>query len=363
MVLTSTHRKIRRQIERPAHRRRSTQDQKTHRTPAHGGHGFLTDTFRPVMELQQQPQDWQQMEKEFFDSLTHLCQLYQLAIPDVSHVDFPFNIAVAFKDARDFMKEKHPKTDLLILQDDTHKACVATSQTFSTGRTLFYISIYPLFVLSGQADKKSQADLLLSIFAYLHQIAGITFYNEDTFVGGIYDRTRSWIFDNHQEWDKDTLHILRKDFRQLFTEGKKIAAKAAKPLHLRALDQRCQQFVPTSQQDEQLLQVATRFSQLFRDYPKRSINTHMLAPLFDCDPEETIYAEGYISFVWRLDDLIADNVNEMINMYFQETIQTEEPTVIQWFDEPQSTIEHDLGFEQRLFDLLHDLADVLTIIV
>jgi len=51
---------------------------------------------------------------------------------------------------------------------------------------------------------------------------------------------------------------------------------------------------------------------------------------------------------------------DMVNSEFGECGVTDEPISIQLFDTPQISVQNDLDFEKRLFDLINRLCSILN---
>ena len=360
MAPVQSDRKIRRKTGYTTHGSRSTKNKKTLGTASHGRLGFLNDTFTPLMQLEKPKCSWQQMEKDFFLSLDHFCQLYHPEVPDTTQQSFPFNIAAIYQHLHAWMQKHYPDTNLLLLQKDSGHTFLATAQNVNTGMTLFYIPIFPVVCLLAERKKKQQSDLLLSIFAYLYQIVGIPFYTQEVFVKSMYQRTMEWILDSSEEWDSDTLTHLRKDFQELFREGKRMVKRLKATLHLRTFGKRCKQFQAKNKDDKRLAEIAVKFHQLYQTYPDKSIHQNMMGGFSEDYEDERVYPEQYISFVYRVTGILYDNFSELVNMELQEKTYIHEPTMLQTFDHSQTSIEHDLQFEIQLLDLLHELSYLLN---
>ena len=100
---------------------------------------------------------------------------------------------------------------------------------------------------------------------------------------------------------------------------------------------------------------------IYREYPDASIFRNA-SSMFDEDEEyledQIIPMEKYISFYADNKGWLAETVFESVNNQFQEYSETQEPALIQCFD-GQKNETKDLAFEERLFELLHDLTDLI----
>jgi len=102
------------------------------------------------------------------------------------------------------------------------------------------------------------------------------------------------------------------------------------------------------------------FLQLYRQYPKRSLYDCIGEDLLYPDEEERISIAQYTSFYWSDKDCFQYELIDMINGSFQETPVMDEPTTVYFFDKMPDPDRKDFDFENRLFDLIERLRDLLN---
>ncbi|WEA01764.1 hypothetical protein [Mucilaginibacter sp. SJ] len=179
-----TVRNFRRETQQVARCRRNKAQLFKKRTTRNGTNGFLNHAFEPFWLFSG---NGEKAEEQFFRSLTHLCEHYDLLLPDVSGSAFPQNIYHAWKVTAERIKAIDKKLDLIILNDDTHEAVLATISNFDTGRTLYYIPVKPLWKWVNEPGHQAVAEVVTGIFAYLFQVVQIPMYTEyESFIGQQY---------------------------------------------------------------------------------------------------------------------------------------------------------------------------------
>lgn len=302
--------------------------------------------------------NWQAKEREFFNSLSYLADLYTFPAPDPEIAPYPYNITLALDYASQQVQRVHPSIKLMISGDDDHLATISTYLTMSTGSDLYYIPQEPLHRLLALPKRKREANLLLSIFAYLHQVLQIdTFTDESSYLYYYYDmmRTPDFIDGRHD------VEEIYDETTKAFEGGQKIAKRMRQKVHLKELEARTKAFRPANPAAYELKALAIRTTKLYQDYPDRSIHPSIpsyVEPPYDEHQGENdpVQSQQYLSFFWEADGILTDSVIEWVNLDLQEAMGCDDPLNYQLFDEPQSTISVSLDFEERVFALLSDLC-------
>jgi len=361
MENTSAIRQVRR-TDRPSARcGRSTTQPAKKRTTGHRRNGFLSHRFTPFYAFAGQVKA---AEREFFHSLSQLCDYYQLSVPETDGLSFPQNIYQAWQTVAPQVKEIDQKTDCLIIADESHQATLATIKLMDTGTTLYYIPVRPLWNWLKDGEQSQVTELLTSVFAYLHQIVKIPFYTENySFMDMQYQTLEDWLNDEtcdeddaeQKEWQElqiDQLYVLKNSGLHVYR-----LIIATEPLA--QFGERVSKFADANF-DVELAEVALAFYQLYHDYPTRSVFDNIRPDLYHPQEEERIRAEQYISFYWSGNDCFYDTLIDMIDTSFQEFGVIDEPLSVQVFDGSQPIQQEDFDFETRLFDLLNRLCAVLS---
>src|ERR1700744_4483624 len=189
------------------------------RTAGNDRNGFLTHAFRPFWACYG---NRERAEKEFFCSLSNICAYYDLFVPDVSGETFPQNIYKAWQVTPERIQEIDKKLDCIILKDATHVASIATVRQFNTDMTLYYIPARPLWRWVQTAKQQDLAEVVIAVFAYLHQVVRIDWFTDQgSYLGGQYNYVEEMIkedeydYDNQNEDEIDTEMDEDKAFRQI----------------------------------------------------------------------------------------------------------------------------------------------------
>ncbi len=361
MVQLSTHRKFCRRT-RTAERRKRNQKIKTkNRTCRDRANGFLNHEFLPVLiNPADEIKAWQKIENDFFNSLDNLSALYGFELLNVRGKVFPYNIALSFAHAEACMKKLQPDLSLVIIQDEFHPATVATVKTFNTRTTLYFINIKPLYELLQDKKRKQAGVLLESVFSYLYKIVKIPYYMDiSTYMRYCYERVVEWITYETDEADEEQKKEDLADLDACFHAGGKIRQKINDAKILKQFKKRIESFKPLNQWDKELLGICRQVFSMLEDFKDASMKDMFLEGLLEQNKEDRVYPEQYISFYYNDDNWINENILEQVNNDIMEMSAMEEPSSIQFFDEPQKTEIHNLDFPVRLFDLINELCDLL----
>lgn len=362
MASTSKHRTTGRIPRQAARQRRDEKKEIQIRTPEFNGNGFLKHSFLPLADtVHEELKQEYKVEREFFNSLSNLASLYGFEPLNVKGKVFPYNILLAYRHTAAQLKVVKPDLQLMVIQDSLHTACLATVKPMDTGATLYYVPARPLYELLQERENKRSAELLLSIFTYLYQIAGIPYYRDSSSsMYYTYEMMEEWLTDNPDDWDKDDYVMHRSGFNIAKYWGDIIRRKIGNPYNLLQFENRVNRYIPKSNDEERLHDVSRKFLKLYQDFPIRSIMDNIYSGIVEPQKEERVYPDQYISFYWDYNDCLYQSLFETVNTELQEKEVTEEPLYIQLFDKPQAKeYTHELEFERRFFDLLHELNSLI----
>ncbi|MHB8206972.1 hypothetical protein [Mucilaginibacter sp.] len=356
METSSIIRQSRRAVRPPAGRKGSTAKPVKKRTTGTHRNGFLNHSFNPFWGIAFK--DWKSAEREFFVSLENLCDLYELTKPDVTGLSFPENITEAYKMV---VAQQPPAFDLEVKigQDKTHCLCLATTKTFNTNYQLYYIPVRPLWKMRGVKEEEPLYQLLIAVFAYCYQVAGIPFYNEPGTIEGNYDTIQNWLDEENDEPEEPFRERQRNELKLLKQAGDILQPEIQKTFSLIELEACLTKYQQTEKCDAHLMEVVYEIFKLTKDYPKRAIKETMHYE-YEKGDSETIYWEQYISFYWSGEDYLSETLFQMVNDEFQEMSYQEEPVNTQWFDQPQEKASHVFDYEPRLFSVINRLAELLN---
>jgi len=328
------------------------------------GNGFLNYAFPPmVMGMPDELLNRKMVEKEFFASAENLCSLYGISFERPDSLTYPKNLASVFHELKQKIGAIDSELTLNFMAWEGRVASLATLKRYDTGMTLFYLPVEPLHRLLQDKARKETAELLLSVCAYLFQIAGVSYHTEDSsYLNYVYTMVEEWsiepeCFDTEQEQEQFLQEVayMKNASEQLFS-------KINSPQNLNALKKRCSAYQPLNETETALKNIAERICTLRQNHPDRSIMDSIYHDSFSMEMEEEsiISADQYISFFWSSSDCLYDQLMESVNAELNEIGEIDEPLSIQFFDSPQETVNHDLSFEKEFFELLHEISDNLN---
>ncbi|MGF7079636.1 hypothetical protein [Mucilaginibacter sp. UYCu711] len=306
--------------------------------------------------------NYRQVEGEFFRSLTHLCSRYEIAEPNVQSYSYPQNVAIAYREVEAAVKLKDKHANCIISWDEQHSATLAVLKSYDTGRCLYYIPVRPLWQLLKAAPEQPLTELLLSVFAYLYQVAKIPFYGEvGSYMSYQYETLQNWIdeTDDDSEMEREYREEQQTELETLHLAGNRLITIIRDKACLDKLESNLHTYRHSVDATEAITAFAGEIVALYQEYPSSSLFDNIHDDLIEPEETERIRAEQYISFYWSSKDCFYDMLFDMVNNEFQECGITDEPMSIQFFDTPQTDFVNDLNFENRLFNLIDNLCELL----
>ncbi len=357
METTTAIRHVNRPIKPSARCQRGTAQPAKKRACGINRNGFLTHQFKPFWAYNDNKD---RAEREFLYSLSNLCKQYNLQIPECINGTFPQNIYCTFQVVKELLKKKDEKLNCIIAKDEKHIATLATVEQYDTNMTLYYIPVRPLWYWVQSSQGQRIAELLLGVFAYLHQVVAIPFFAEpNSYLASQYEYIEQMV---DEEEDDEPCHKeqLLDELYTLQNAGLKLYTQISNPHWLEQFENTVLNFHHAESWELDWELVAIDFLQLYRRYPNRSIFDKIHAGLLYPADEDRISADQYISFYWSGDDCLSDSLFDMINCHFQETGYIDEPAQVQLFDSLPETPTPDFDFENRLFDLINKLSKLLS---
>lgn len=170
---------------------------------------------------------------------------------------------------------------------------------------------------------------------------------------------KDWIEDDYKTEETD---IYKSELNKAEQIGDSIEQKLYNRINLTVFEQRLSHFKSGNTFDHECWQIACNAFALYTEYPTESVFRN--APIPEQDPyndgyqNEVIGMEKYISFIADTKGWLYENLTDSINNEFNECGTMEEPTINKTFDGSEITANN-LCFENRLFQLLHNLSDIL----
>ncbi|WP_345951301.1 hypothetical protein ABDD95_07675 [Mucilaginibacter sp. PAMB04274] len=303
------------------------------------------------------------MEAEFFRSFAFLQNSYELPVLQYDNLPFPQNVAAAYAEAAAAVKKLDANANCIIVRDEKHLATLAVLKTYDTGRCLYYIPVRPLWHLVQTAEQQPLAELLLSIYSYLYQVAGIPFYSESgSYMDCQYDSLQNWIDEAEYDSveDQACADEQTKEMDTLRSAGEGLLVLLRDRRWLDSWEANLAAYRQTAGCRVDFVELAEQLLALYRAYPQNGLFDNIRDDLIEPEENERIRGEQYISFYWSGNDCFYDMLFEMVNNDFQECGITDEPTSIRLFDTLQATKGDDLAYERKLFELIDGLCEFLN---
>jgi hypothetical protein len=329
---------------------------------ANVANGFLKTSFLPKLKETKTIQACKKTAKtqrNFYESLFQLAEHYKIDPMQTSQFDYPYNLALAIWDIEEKLKERVLNWKEIRLVQDSKKTYFISEEKCSTGTTLYYIPIEPLYQMLQDPKRKKNAQLLISVCSYLYHIADIPYFRQEN--SYLY-----WMYEMHKEWmeqddETDEAERYQLEFSKVELIGDYIEQKIFNRINLQVFEQRLNAFKSRDTFDQECWQVACTAFALYTEYPNASIfqNTPIKDdPDNEEDENETIGMEKYISFISHTKGWLYESIAESINNEFNEYGAMDEPTICKRFDGKDIT-NTSLDFENRLFALLDDMCSLL----
>lgn len=323
--------------------------------------GFLKVSFLPRLQENktvQACQDISKMESDFYASLDSLAEHYHIVPMLTHHFEYPYNMALALWDLEEKLKKSVGNFSELRLLQDSHKTYLLSEEKYSTGTTLYYIPVEPIYQMLKDPKYKKNAQLLLSVCSYLYHSADVPYYRQQgSYLYWLYEMHRDW---TEQDEDREENERYVREFDKAELIGDCMGQKIFSPMNLTFFEKRLNTFESRNVFDRECLDTAKKAFALYSDYPNESIFRN--APIPDGDEEETesegIGMEKYISFISDTKGWLYESIEESINNEFNEYGAMDEPTILKCFDGNKLS-ENSLDFESRLFALLDDMCALL----
>jgi hypothetical protein len=324
--------------------------------------GFLKQRFGPVLDIElQDVQTANFVEDAFYNSLKNLAQLYRFEPLVNTSLPYPLNIRKSFMHAQSLVEKKGSQVQLIVYQDFQTSPVLATARELDTNLTLFYIPLEALWKLH-LAKNKPAFDLLISVFAYLHQVIDMPLFTDDNYVGSTCEMIFEQLDENEYGFEDEEL----KGYRVLASTINRVAPIMNKEIqyhrNLEEFESRIDSFQPKSDFDEGLLTNARSFHQIKQRFPGRSFMEHLSCGFMYFDEDEITHADQYFSFCWTVDGWLMDNLDSYVNSDLQERSYLDQPCSVQLFSKRQREETHGFEFHFALMEQLNLLVDTLNMI-
>jgi hypothetical protein len=320
---------------------------------------FLKQSFgsRTAMSLPSK-QQMSRLENNFLWSVNNLGKLYGFLAPEMSLLPYPFSIKEYYQYALQQVAKSQSNVELVIVEDEQMYPVIATVREMDLSLTLYYIPIEPLLLLHRQNNRES-CKLLLSIYAYLYQVAGMTLIN-DGYIGNTYEMMQQNYSDNEHDLEEEEYNEIIRGFKILNKVGPIITAQICNTANLYDFSWRIESCKPVGKFEELLLKVATGFYKLWKEYPDQSFLSLSSGRFMQRNEDDLIFPDQYFSFCWSYNDWMMDQLLEWANCDLQEKSVYDLPLSVQRFDIAHQEVDHDLPLQKQLLGLLDELIDTLS---
>ncbi|MEJ5144697.1 hypothetical protein [Sphingobacterium sp. MYb388] len=357
-------------LEAPQGCRGNKEGQKEVRTNRPVTDGFLSCKFLPKQEAGQAVQAYQgteRTERDFYNSLSHLAQHYNLHPMHSKSYGYPYNIALALDDIQQQLKDKVRNWEQLSFLQDSRGSYLETTECYSMGTTLLYIPVAPLFRLLKGPKCKHTAQLLLSVYAYLYHVAAVPYHgNENSYLYRTYEMLKDWVTDDEET--EEGAELLQ-EIEQSVYIGEFIERKLYSHHNLDRFKHRLDNFKIKGDTDKACWDIANNFYQLLLQYPNETMFRSIPISIQDDDDDDDDFEEDdseriiamakYISFCADSNGKLFEQLFESVNLEFQNCAGMQEPTISKRFDGNESAYKS-LDFESLLFPLIEELICIVN---
>ena len=325
--------------------------------------GFLNHRFLPVYEPSAEKlPDQLATESDFFDSVSIFAKAYNFEPLNVKDKPYPYNILLAYWHCYDHCENNQLDTEMSIVINDDNRTVITTKQTFDVSYTLYYIPVLPLYKLLKNKKRKDTADLLLSVFSYLYDKAGIPFYrNKDTFLYYQYDMFRDCLECDKEYMEKYDYRNRLKELNDTEHVGDVVKRILCNADHLAQLRKRIDDFHPKNETEQLCLNVAKHARYLSEKYPYGNVFDYMYHDKEPDDPYfEYVSKEEIISFVYDNNGSICNELCEYVRDNYANTGCGDQPTIFKTYDNGFNQDTKSLDFTIEIFRLIDNLCFILN---
>lgn len=366
-AVTRPNRRVSRLVATSERPQPNTLGQTTIRTERPFADGFLKSRFLPKLQVNPDlktlsDEQIKQRERDFFGSLSQLADYYGFAPTETAHFGYPYNLMLAYRDTEKRLKQSHKSNNFNSLQisenDDTGQIFLSVTEIYDTQQHFYYLPVIPLFRMLNDTKRTQTAQLLLSVCSYLYRIAGIPFYRqENSFLYWQYDMLKQWA--THDDDSEESREILA-ELTQAEQIGDHTHTLIFSKENLTQWKQRIKTFQAKDSFDSEVFLMVTKFFQLYKNYPKRSLFQYITADweeteYFYDDEETKITMDKYVGFIADDKGVLYEQLCETVNQEFSQYGDIEEPTVTTHFDGTPIGKDN-LDFENRIFPLINELC-------
>ncbi|MFC3157142.1 hypothetical protein ACFOEQ_00465 [Chryseobacterium arachidis] len=205
-----------------------------------------------------------------------------------------------------------------------NKTYFAKERRYDTGHSLYYIPVIPLYTVLQKSKSKEVGQLLLSVYAYLFQVLGVSYYRIDNcYLFSIYEMLENWILEDEEQEESLSEMNEAKEIGDLMKD------LITDPNNLQQFDKRLKKLNPKDDFENQALLVANSFFELYNKFPNLRIDRNYYPLQLREESEEDqrpIMLDDYLSFCASIRGNLFDTIVDTANSEFQEYCEMDEPT-------------------------------------
>ncbi|MBW8683505.1 hypothetical protein [Chitinophaga rhizophila] len=348
-------------------RRRSQERQAMRRPAANVRNDFLKNKIWPIStSFSSVFQNKDKVEKEFFNSFSYICQLYNLKLKDVSQYPYPYNMSLSFKHLQSRLAEMNIGLQVVL---ENCMVCLATYKEVEQSDKQRFFPFAPILKYMKEPGRKHASELLLSVCTYLRHIvevpvfgtgehtsvdAAIDFIEEDM-NNGCYDD-----LDGGMTYYQELENYLQSAYYHLRVMEKKLN----RSIHLRDFEMRLNRLRPRDKEEKLLYQLASKAYYLYKFKPEITFEENYPKCLKDPHIEHRIDRSYKLCFYYSRHDHIDSELENHIDIFFSEDEERvhDVPIVYQVFDKYYDKEELNPEYVKSLLEVLYDLYDLLKLL-
>ncbi len=334
--------------------------------------GFLKCAFLPKLmenDVQKLASDKQNLiqiqrkntktEKDFYQSLSQLAELYGLNPISTKHFGYPYNVVLALDDIQKQLKNKVKDWEEIRLIEEKRKTYFVSEERYNTGAILYYIPIIPLYRLSKNPKRKQAVQILQSVCSYLYHIVEIPYYRkQNSYLFWMYEMVAEWLISDDES---EEILIYLSEIKQMEQIGNFMEQKIYNHHNLIRFKENLRKFKVKDHIDNDCFMLARKIFSLYQQYPNATIyqNLQSILDTEEYESDTIVSMDKYVSFCAEGKGLLFQTLFEAVNSDLQEYATMEEPRVIKKFDGRNIT-NNNLDFENCLFPLIEELIYILN---
>ncbi|WP_333577741.1 hypothetical protein [Sphingobacterium sp.] len=322
-------------------------------SPTDASNAFLTVQFYPRLQEPEIVEDCNKskLERDFFKSLSNLSKKFELTLQDCTDIPFPYNVSESIAEVRSQMKQHKQDWKEIRLIHHENSTYFAKEERYDTGHSLYYIPVIPVYTVLQKNKTKEVGQLLLSVYAYLFQVLGVSYYRIDNcYLFSIYEMLENWILEDEEQ--EESLS----EMNEAKEIGDIVKDLITDPNNLQQFDKRLKEFNPKDDFENKALSVANSFFELYSKFPNLRIDRNYYPLQLREEPEEDerpIMLDDYLSFCASIRGNLFDTIVDTANSEFQEYCEMDEPTRFVPIDGKKDNDNFD--FEDKVFNSINDL--------